>query len=110
MTFAFGETVTLHRRSVTGQDADGNDVYGDASSTLTGVPVWPRSATELVQGQDTLITGLSALLPADTDVSGVDKVTVYGDDYDIDGEPGHYRSPFTNLDPGVLVNLTKVTG
>jgi len=110
MTFAFGETVTLHRRSVTGQDSDGNDVYADATAVLTGVPVWPRSATELVQGQDTLITGLSALLPAGTDVSGVDKVTVYGDAYDIDGEPGHYRSPFTDLDPGILVNLTRVTG
>lgn len=106
----FGQTVTLHTRGVTGTDADGNDVYGDTPTTLTNVPVWPRSATELVQGQDTLITGLSALLPAGTSVAGVDKVTVYGDDYDIDGEPGVFRSPFTNLDPGVLVNLTRVTG
>jgi len=110
MTFAFGEAVTLHGRTVTGQDSDGNDVYSDAPTTLTGVPVWPRSSTELVQGQDTLIVGLSALLPAGTDVSSVDRVTVYGKDYDIDGEPGTFRSPFTNLDPGVLVNLTRATG
>ena len=110
MTFAFGETVTLHGRTVTGRDSDGNDVYTDAPTTLHGVPVWPRSAVELVQGQDTLITGLSALLPAGTSVAGVDKVTVYGKDYDIDGEPGVYRSPFTNLQPGVLVNLTRATG
>jgi hypothetical protein len=106
----FGETVTLHTRTVTGQDADNNDVYGDVPTTVKNVPVWPRSAVELVQGQDTLITGLSVLLPAGTSVKGVDKVTVYGKDYDIDGEPGLYRSPFTNLQPGVLVNLTRATG
>lgn len=110
MVAVFGETVVLHVRTVTGQDADGNDVYGDVSTTLLNVPVWPRSAVELVQGQDTLVTGLSALLPPGTNVSAVDKVTVYGDGYDIDGEPGRYRSPFTNLDPGVLVHLTRATG
>lgn len=109
-TFTFGESVTLHTRGVTGQDGDGNDVYGDTATTLTNIPVWPRASSELTQGEDLLITGLSALLPADTSVRGIDKVTVYGDSYEVDGEPGRYMSPFTGLEPGVLVNLTRVTG
>lgn len=110
MTFPFGESVTLHTRGVTGQDSDGNDVYGDTPTTLVNVPVWPRNASELVQGEDMLITGLSALLPPGTDVTGIDRVTVYGDPYEVDGEPGHYKSPFTATNPGVLVNLTRITG
>lgn len=106
----FGETVVLKTRSITGQDADGNDVYGTTTTTLEGVPVWPRNSSELVQGQDTLIVGLSALLPPGTNPAAIDAVTVYGQDYEIDGEPGRYRSPFTNTDPGVLVNLTRIAG
>lgn len=108
--FPFGETVVLHTRAVSGQDGDGNDVRSDAPTTLTGVPVWPRNSSELVQGQDTSIVGLTALLPAGTSVAGVDKVTVYGDTYEVDGEAGHLISPFTGTNPGVLVNLTRVTG
>lgn len=108
--YHFGETVTLHTRTVTGQDADGNDVYGDVTTVLTNVPVWPASATELVQGQDTILTGLYALLPAGTDASAVDRVTVYGDDYEIDGQPERFRNAFTGSDPGVQVHLTRVEG
>ena len=106
----FGETVTLKVRAVTGQDSDGNDVYGTTPTTLEGVPVWPRNSSELVQGESLTIVGLTALLPPGTDASAIDAVTVYGLDYEIDGEPGRYRSPFTNTDPGVLVNLTRITG
>jgi hypothetical protein len=106
----FGETVVLKSRTVTGQDADGNDVYGTTAATLEGVPVWPRNSSELVQGENLTIVGLSALLPPGTDASAIDVVTVYGGDYEIDGEPGRYRSPFTNTEPGVLVNLTRISG
>lgn len=108
MSFGFGETVTLITRTVTGQDGDGNDVYGSTPTTLTNVPVWPAGASELVQGQDTAITGLYALLPPGVDVSTVDAVSVYGDTYEVDGQPGRYASPFTGLNPGVLVHLTEV--
>jgi hypothetical protein len=49
-TFTFGESVTLHTRGVTGQDGDGNDVYGDTATTLTNIPVWPRASSELTPG------------------------------------------------------------
>lgn len=110
MTFAFGETVTLNQRAVTGQDADGNDIYANTPTVVANVPVWPRNSSELVQGQDTLIIGLYALLPAGTDVEAIDSVTVYGKDYSLDGEPGRYVSPFTGTSGGVQIALTRVTG
>ena len=110
MIFGFGETVVLHTRTRTGEDAYGNDVFTTTDTTLEKVPVWPAGATELVQGQDTTITGLYALLPADTNVEAIDYVTVYGDDYEVDGEPGRFASPFTGLNPGVQVHLTRIAG
>lgn len=110
MGFVYGETVVVHRRTVTGQDSDGNDVFGVVSTSLAPVPVWPRQSFETLRGQDQIVTGLTALFPVGTAVVGIDTVTVYGVDYVVDGEPGRYRSPLTGLDPGVLVNLTRVTG
>lgn len=110
--FPTGERVELVARILADEpDADGNDVYTDETTPLSNVPVWPRGGgTELVQGQDTLITGLWALLPAGTDVSGIDAVRVRGLLYEVDGEPGVYGSPFTGLAPGVQVALTRITG
>lgn len=110
-TFPFGRTVVLHSRTVTGQDADGNDVYGDTDTTLTNVPVWPRNSSELVQGQDTLIVGLSCIVPSSVDPTGVDAVTVDGKRYQIDGEPGDFtQSPLTGSALGWQLNLTRVEG
>lgn len=110
MIFGFGETVVLHTRTRSGRDALGNDVFTKTDATLTNVPVWPAGAAELVQGEDVTITGLYALLPAGTDVSAIDSVTVYGEDYEVDGQPARFASPFTGLNPGAQVHLTKIGG
>lgn len=115
MIYAFGESVTLHSRTATGEDEYGNDVFTVTDTSLTNVPVWPRNSSELVQGEDLTIVGLQALLPAGTSVWSIDSLTVQtgayaGRSYEIDGEPGYYKSPFTGRDPGVLVNLTRITG
>jgi len=34
--FPFGEMITLVRRTVTGQDGDGNDVYGETLTDVSG--------------------------------------------------------------------------
>lgn len=111
MSFAFGRTVTLHSRGITGQDADGNDVYGDTDICVDSVAVWPRTSSEQIQGQDLVITGLVCVLPCSTDPSAVDAVTISGRRYDVDGEPGDYtRSPLTGSTLGWLLNLRRVTG
>lgn len=107
---AFGQTVVLVTRTRSGEDAYGNDIFTPTAKTLRGVAVWPRSSVENVQGRDTVVTGLTALLPADTDASAIDKVTVYGSDYEVDGDPNVYDSPLTGSNPGVVVNLRRVAG
>lgn len=115
MRFAFGETVTLHTRTVVGQDEYGNDVYGETSTPVSGVAVWPRiaaaaSGTEQVQAQDQIVSGLWVLFPPEHDVTGVDAMTVRGLRYEADGEPGRYASPLTGTDVGYQVALKRVTG
>lgn len=108
--FPFGQTVVLHSRTVTGEDEYGNDVYEDTDTPIDNVPVWPRNASELVQGQDLLITGLWCVLPSDVDVFAVDEVTVAGKRYKVDGEPGDFRqSPLTGNGLGWQVALTRIS-
>lgn len=109
--YPFGETVVLITRgAATGRDADGNDVHAPVETVLDFVPVWPRASSESVQGQDTTVIGITALVPADTDVSSIDALRVYGVTYEVDGEPGRYRSPLTGSNPGIELQLKRVTG
>jgi hypothetical protein len=55
VTFGFGETVTLLSRTVSGRDADGNDVYTTVETPVPGSVFAPFGSTELIQGQDTTI-------------------------------------------------------
>jgi hypothetical protein len=111
MLFTHGETLTLITRSPAGRDADGNQTYTSTETDVAGCPVWPRSSSERVQGQDTVIDGLTTVLPVGTDVSAIDAIRLTGGEtYEVDGQPGTYSSPFTGLNPGIVVQLTKVAG
>jgi hypothetical protein len=103
-----GETVTLIRRTRTGQDSDGNDTWSTSEVDVPGCAVWPRGSSELVQGQDMVIVGLTVLLPTGTAVVATDRARVRGDLYEVDGQPGEWRSCFTGLSSGVQVALTRV--
>jgi hypothetical protein len=105
-----GETVTLLRRVLAGQDSDGNDEWSTVETDVAGCAVWPRGSSELVQGRDTVIVGLAILLPAGTAVAASDRLRVRGDLYEVDGQPGSWQSPFSGLSAGVQVALTRVTG
>lgn len=109
-TFPYGWTVIVHRVEVTGQNADGNDVTSTVDYNISGVAVWPRTSTEVVQGQDTTIIGSSMLLPPelDFDIHATDRVSIFDKLYEIDGEPGRYLSPLTGFDAGTLINLKRV--
>lgn len=109
MGFEFGETIILNRRTVSGQDDYGNDIYTTEALSLSRVPVWPSASTESVQGQDMVASDLTAMLPAGTDVGAVDSVQVYGNDYEIVGDPSHYRNPFEGAEL-IEIRLRKVTG
>jgi hypothetical protein len=107
--FEFGETFTIHTRTVTGQDADGNDVYGDVDTPTSGAFA-PAGSTELVQGQETVLTHDTIYLDDGAPVpAATDQVTARGDRYDIDGTPQTFHNPFTGDEPGAVVRLLKVT-
>lgn len=109
--FPNGETVTVLRPGTPTRDGYGNDVPGaDVETEVTGCAVWPRTSSEDVQGRQQVIDGLSAVLPYGTDVRPTDRVRRNGLLYDIDGDPGEWRSPLTGTEAGVQVDLKRVTG
>lgn len=109
MTFPFGRSVSLVRRSKSGTDAYGNDAFTTTSTVVRGAFA-PGGSTEQVQGQNVLITQPTLYLPAGTDVSSVDAVDIDGDRFEVDGSPNDWTSPFTGWSPGVEVRLKRVTG
>lgn len=109
MSFALGETVTLHRRTLGSPDSDGNDTYTDSDTTIRGVAVYPRESTELVQGGDLNIIGLVAVFKPAITLAATDELTVRGVRWAVDGDPGQYVSPLTGATL-TKVNLTRVTG
>jgi hypothetical protein len=111
MGFPFGETVTLIRRSVTGQDSDGSDVKGTTEVTIEHAGWDPGTSTEAVQGQDQVVQMPRFFLPAGTVVDPLDAIRrANGKTYEVTGEPGDYQSPWTGWAPGVVVNLRRVAG
>lgn len=110
----YGETITLHRVEATGFDEYGNDITETVDVTVDGVALWPRTASSR-EGADTdaatrVVIGLAALLPPGVAVKATDTVTARGALYEVDGEPGVWRSYFTNTSAGTELSLRRVEG
>lgn len=114
------EDVVIHPAPVGSASAPVTDVFGDpiegpdappapATRTVRAL-VWPRSAAdnssrEIVNGvQNTVIVGLTALLPRGEQVSPDDKIFARGVMWEVEGEPGDYKRR------GVMVALRRVQG
>jgi hypothetical protein len=111
MLFPNGELATLHVRTVTGQDAYGNDTYATADVLISGCAFDPGGSTEFTIGGDRVLSQPTLYLPPDVAVpTAVDSVSVRGQSYEIDGVPAWYPSPFTGWNPGGVVKLRRVTG
>lgn len=109
MGWVYGETVTVHSRTRGAPDSDHNETWTDADTSHAGTAVYPRESVELVQGQDTNIVGLVAVFKPAITVAQTDELTVRGERYAIDGEPGQFVSPLTGTTLTKL-NLTRVEG
>lgn len=109
MTFPHGQIVTLVRRVKSGRDPFGNDVWSETRTDVRGV-YSPGGSTEIVQGQDLVISQPTVALPPRVDLTAVDAVEVNGDVYEVEGSPSAPQSPFTSWQPGVIVKLRRVTG
>ena len=71
----WGDTVTLVRREVVGQDAYGNDVDGEVREELSGVAWQPVDSTETrTQQRDQLLAHFRLYIRGFHDLSGLDAV------------------------------------
>lgn len=109
----FGEILTLLRPPP--KDRNGDPTAPPTSTVLANCPVWPRDSNgsvgnETTFAQDTVIVGYTVLLPPGTDVLATDQVSWRAQVYEIEGEPGIYRSPLTGTTPGITVAIRRVTG
>lgn len=86
------------------------DSAGDPDETeVDGCVVWPRTTSEDDYGRHHVIEGITVAMPAGTDVRASDAVRVRGTTYQVAGQPGVFRSPFSGAEL-VEVNLTRAEG
>lgn len=92
------------------------DEYGDPSGspeeeTLDGCIVAPRTSSDVDdRGRQGVVVGLSLFAPFGTDITHTDQLRVDGVLYEIDGEPGRWKSPFSGWEAGVEVALRRAAG
>lgn len=109
--YPLGETITILRAGAPTQDDYGNDVPGaDVEFDVQGCAVWPRTSSEDVRARLQVLEGLNVLAPYGTDVRPHDRIRVGGVLYDVDGDPGEWRSSLTGTRAGVQIELARVTG
>ena len=112
-----GETVIILRPGApTGRDEYGVETVGPPEEIpVPGCGIAPRDGNgaggnEQTQARDTVIIGLTLYAPAGTDLRPTDKVRVAGVLYEVDGQAGAFRSPFTGSAGPVVAALERVTG
>ena len=113
MDFPTGETVSFEVLSVGAVDAHGNPV--ESYATPVSVDGWAFDAGGTVEqfgpGRDAVISSPRLLRGSDDFVpSSRDRCTVRGVVFEVDGDPGVWRSPFTSWIPGISVPLRRVSG
>lgn len=92
------------------------DKYGDRTGTITrtylaGCAVAPRSSEALdSEGRHGALIGLTLYGPYGTDLKHTDRVEVDGVVYEIDGEPGQWKSPLSAWEAGFEVALKRAVG
>lgn len=106
--------MTITRIRVT---ATAPDDYGDPQRTtesrleLADAFVAPRESQGLDRdGRSGVIVGLTLFAPYATDLVYTDRVDVDGVVYEIDGEPGNWKQPWTRWEAGMTVALTRGEG
>lgn len=108
---AYGETVTLIRRTLAGRDRYGNDRYTTSTSTIGGVSVRATGSSEdLGEQRDRVTTNLDVLLPPGTTITAYDRLRIRGLLYEIDGNPDPGPNPDTGVSAGVRVTAKRIVG
>ena len=108
-----GETV-VRLRPGTSSDKYGDTVAGaDVEKQIRGVAVAPRYSREYADNRSAVIVGLTLYFPAGTkaaDVLASDRFRVRGLVYEVEGEPGEWVNPYTNVSRGIEAAVKRTTG
>ncbi|HEX5541114.1 MAG TPA: hypothetical protein VFX60_06060 [Micromonospora sp.] len=113
MNFAYPETAIVLRAPLI-EDRYGNEVRDWVNQERIESDGWafaPRFSDEASDaGRQGVIVGLTGLGPPGADVLATDRMEVRGLTYEVEGEPGEWRNPFTGWLPGIQVALKRVEG
>lgn len=106
------ENCTAVRVRPLGYDDNGDPIEGDPDRLdLEGCTVAPRSSGDIAdRGRQGVIGGLSLYAPYGVDIVHTDLVEVDGVLYEVDGDPGPWKSPFTEWEAGVEIALKRAAG
>ena len=117
---ANGVTVTVTRRTRSGVDAYGNDVFTSATVTYDGCGWWPGSAGRNVAGSNvygeteyraSVVTRGQVTLPDGADVRPQDFITTPdGALWRVVGEAQQWGSQLTGSSSGIQVGIERVDG
>ncbi|MFG2506740.1 hypothetical protein ACGFOW_14690 [Streptomyces rubiginosohelvolus] len=86
------DTVTVIDRVLVGEDDRGQDVYEDQERDVPHCNVQPVSSTEATDDRVQVVTRWRLAGPPDMALKALSKVRHDGTLYEVDGEPGVYRS------------------
>lgn len=111
MAFANGTTVTVTRRTAGGTDAYGNPTFTTTTHTIDNCGVAPRQEGDATDhGRQGVIVGVTLYAPFGADIQADDTVTIDGEVFRIEGDPGSWQSPYTGVGRVVQVALTRTEG
>lgn len=119
VNFANGETVTRLRAVLIADPYSTDDTQAAWDDTdnppdaleIDGCGFNPGSSTEPLQdARNAVVTRPEVYAPSGADVLAGDRLVVRGDTYEVFGNPGDYRSPFTGWAPGLAIPLQRVEG
>lgn len=115
VTFPHGEIVT-RLRGVPATDPYSGEESGydwslPYSIDIPGCAFNPGRSSEPLQDARTAVsTQPEVYAPPGSDIAPGDRLVVRGVEYEVDGEPADWRSPFTGWEPGMVVALKRTEG
>lgn len=109
--FDGGETILIHRKSLTAVDAYGNPTSSTITISVSNVLVSFESTNEPVDvARDPIDAQLTLYLPNGTVIQNDDRFEVRGEMWLKDGIAKDWRAPFDSFETGVVVHVRKRLG
>jgi hypothetical protein len=94
------------------------DAYGDLQPTgpptftdIEGCAVAPRSSSDVTEpARQGVLIGLTVYAPIGSDIQPTDRIDYDGNSFEIDGDIGKWRSPFSPIVDGIEFALRRAIG